>query len=169
MINTGANNTRVTPEVGTGVPLPLGAHQHGTGINFAIFSRHATGVSLLLFDEQHDAVPRSTIVLDPRYHRTGDIWHLWVESVGPGTLYAWRVDGAYAPEQGDRFDCRKILLDPYATVLAGTDCWDFAGAARIDELPADKDDAGARPKCLVPDNGFDWEGARIDKHITEGG
>jgi len=72
-----------------GAPLPLGAHLRGTGVNFAVFSRHATAVSLLLFGEPQDSVPRLTIALDPQYNRSGDIWHLWVNNIGPGILYAW--------------------------------------------------------------------------------
>lgn len=83
----------------SGVPLPLGAHPRGAGINFAIFSRHAAAVSLLVFNHPQDALPTSTLRLDPSRNRTGDIWHLWVEDCGDACLYAWRVDGPYAPEQ----------------------------------------------------------------------
>lgn len=86
-------------KVGAGVPLPLGAHLRGTGINFAIFSRHATNVSLLLFDDQQDHTPRSAIALDPWRNRTGDIWHLSVDGIGLGSLYAWRVDGLMPPSR----------------------------------------------------------------------
>ncbi|MGW8229281.1 MAG: glycogen debranching enzyme, partial [Gammaproteobacteria bacterium] len=129
-----------------GVPLPLGAHQQGTGINFSVFSRHATEVSLLLFGDPQDHVPTSTITLHHQSNRTGDIWHLWVEGVGPGSLYAWRVDGPDAPEQGDRFNPHKILLDPYATALVGTDCWDFAYTCREDHADSGEDDAAVKPK-----------------------
>ena len=151
-------------KVEVGVPLPLGAHQRGTGINFSVFSRHATKVSLLLFGDPQDHAPTSTITLHHQSNRTGDIWHLWVEGVGPGSLYAWRVDGPDAPEQGDRFNPHKILLDPYATALAGTDCWDFAGVCRNKHVQADEDDAAVKPKCLVPDNRFDWQADRQPAH-----
>ena len=74
-------------KVDVGVPLPLGAHQRGTGINFSVFSRHATKVSLLLFGDLRDHAPTSTITLQQQSNRSGDIWHLWVEGVGPGSLY----------------------------------------------------------------------------------
>lgn len=158
------NGTIATPEVGAGVPLPLGAHLRSTGINFAIFSRHADAVSLLLFDSEEDHTPRSTITLDPQCHRTGDIWHLWVDNIGMRCLYAWRVDGAYAPEHGDRFNPCKVLLDPYATALAGTEQWDFSSAGIDGHIPIEEDDAVANPKCLVPDDRYDWAGDQSPGH-----
>ena len=83
-------NAKSVSQVSDGVPMPLGAHPRGSGINFAIFSRHATGATLLLFNSQKDLIPQSTIVLDPQGNRTGDIWHVWVGGIGPGSLYAWR-------------------------------------------------------------------------------
>lgn len=153
--------------VEAGVPLPLGAHLRGTGINFALFSRHATAVSLFLFSHPQDPVPRTTVTLDPLHNQTGDIWHLWLGGIGPGSFYAWQVDGPYAPEQGDRFNRHKLLLDPYSVALAGTDCWDFACACEpmMTERgrmlsSSSEDDAAAKPRCLVPDEHFDWAGDR---------
>jgi len=137
--------------------LPLGAHLRGGGINFAIFSRHATAVSLLLFDDGQWHKSPSEVALDPRVNRTGDIWHLWVAGIGPGTRYAWRVDGPYAPEQGDRFNRNRLLLDPYAPALVGTEHWDFARVCNESESPVDAGDAAVKARCLVPDDRFDWE------------
>ncbi len=155
----------------TGFPLPLGAHSRGNGINFAVFSRHATAVSLLLFDRPQDAAPSTILSLDPSCNRTGDIWHLWVEACDSRCLYAWRVDGPYAPEQGHRFNPQKILLDPYATAVAGSDLWDFARASGErhtdntgDSTLATASDAGAMAKCLMPDGGFDWQGDQPPRH-----
>jgi len=156
-------------ELAAGVPLPLGAHVRGTGVNFSVFSRHATAVSLLLFDDPQDSVPRLSVALDPQYNRSGDIWHLLVDNIGPGILYAWRVDGPYALEQGHRFNRYKILLDPYAIALAGTDRWDFscargdAGAGQITPRSSE-DDIAAKPRCLLPDAQFDWAGDRLPGH-----
>ena len=58
-------------EVCVGVPLPLGTHQRGDGVNFALFSRHATRVRLALFDHLEDQDPTKIIPLDPAHHRTG--------------------------------------------------------------------------------------------------
>ena len=59
--------------IGSGDPLPLGVHEACDGFNLAVFSRHATHMSVLLFDLS-DTEPSETIELDPRYNRTGDIW-----------------------------------------------------------------------------------------------
>lgn len=152
------------PKLDTGAPLPLGAYPRGAGVNFAVFSRHATRVTLLLFNHPEDDTPQASLALDPQCNRTGDIWHLWVGGLGPGSLYAWQVDGPNAPGQGDRFNSRKVLLDPYAMALAGTDRWDFARACCDEGASAGADDAALKPKCLLPDGRFDWTGDRPPKH-----
>ena len=154
-----------------GAPLPLGACERCGGVNFALFSRHATRVTLLLFDTPTDTEPCRTIELDPMQHRTGDIWHVWVEDLGQGTIYAWRVDGPYQPEQGHRFNYHKVLLDPYAAALVGTECWDFACACGFDAASAIGDRSFSREdnthwqaKCLVSDGAFDQEGGPRPRH-----
>ncbi|HKI62328.1 MAG TPA: glycogen debranching protein GlgX [Mariprofundaceae bacterium] len=142
--------------VETGSPLPLGARQCCGGVNFAVFSRYATGVSLLLFDAPQDEAPTHSIALDKRMNRTGDVWHVSVGGLDHPILYAWQADGPDAPERGHRFDKRKILLDPYAAALAGTDCWDFACAC--EDMTGKASDAGSKAKCLLPDTAFDWQG-----------
>ena len=84
-------------DVRTGSPLPLGTHEKGGGVNFAIFSRYGSRVRLELFEHPEDAVPARVIDLDSTRNRTGDVWHVWVEGIGPGQLYAYRVDGPYKP------------------------------------------------------------------------
>jgi len=73
--------------VRSGVPFPLGAHVRANGVNFAIFSRNATGVRLDLFDQPGAAMPVRSIILDAVRNKTGDIWHVWLEGIGPGLLY----------------------------------------------------------------------------------
>ena len=78
-------------DVRAGAPLPLGTQAIAGGINFALFSRHATRVRLELFAHPEDAKPVRVIDLDPVRHRTGDVWHVWVAGINPGQLYAYRV------------------------------------------------------------------------------
>ena len=144
-----------------GVPLPLGVYERGDGYNFAVFSRHATGVRLQLFLDARDAMPLETIDL----HRSGDIWHVWVSGIRPGQPYAFRADGPYEPRQGHRFNPHKLLLDPNATALAGTEIWDFAAARGGNPAPPPRDlspsaqgNAARTPKCLVVTDHFDWQG-----------
>ncbi|MFZ1945089.1 MAG: hypothetical protein WAU43_15815, partial [Acidobacteriaceae bacterium] len=107
-----------TSEMGSvqaGDPIPVGgAHKQGSGVNFVLFSRHATSVRLELYQHPDDAFPRRVIDLDPVRNRTGDVWHLWVRDIPVGQLYGYRVTGPYLPEEGHRFNPHKLLLDPYA-------------------------------------------------------
>jgi isoamylase len=158
-------------EVRIGVPLPLGTYEYGGGVNFAFFSRHATRVRLELFDHPEDPTPTRMIDLDAARHRTGDVWHVWVEGIRPGQLYAYRVDGPYQPEEGHRFNFNKLLLDPFATAISRLPDWDFSQARGYDLLAPERDlvcskvdDAGAMPKCVFTHDHFDWHNDRPLRH-----
>ena len=75
-------------DVRAGSPLPLGIQEKGGGVNFAIFSRHASRIRLELFDHPEDTSPAWAIDLDSVRNHTGDVWHVWVKGIGPGQLYA---------------------------------------------------------------------------------
>ncbi len=104
-----------------GRPFPLGASwlEPEQAWNFALFSRHATGVTLLLFGEKDAVNPVFRIALDPVQNKTGPIWHCVVpEAAAAGARhYAYRVDGPRDPAHGHRFDGDKILLDPFASAV----------------------------------------------------
>ena len=157
--------------VRVGVPLPFGTHARGAGVNFAFFSRHASRVRLELFDRSEDATPARVIELDPARHRTGDVWHVWVEGIRSGQLYAYRVDGPYQPREGHRFNFNKLLLDPYATAISRLPDWDFAPACGYDQSASEKDlvistadDTGAMPKCVFTHEHFDWHDDQPPRH-----
>ncbi len=97
-----------------GVPLPLGATWDGEGVNFSLFSEHAEGVQLLLFDEETSGRASTTINLK---EKTDNIWHAYLPDVRPGALYGYRVQGPYEPERGHRFNPNKLLVDPYAKAV----------------------------------------------------
>src|SRR5919109_647915 len=99
-----------------GYSYPLGATWTGNGVNFAIFSEHATGVELCLFDRVNDMEENVRIPLN---ERTDRVWHVFLPDVRPGQLYGFRVSGRYDPEHGLRFNRSKLLLDPYAKSIAG--------------------------------------------------
>ena len=122
-----------------GVPLPMGTHEYGRGVNFAFFSRHASRVRLELFDHPEDARAARVIDLDPARNRTGDVWHVWVEGIGPGQLYAYRVDGPYEPSEGYRFNFNRLLLDPFASAITQTPEWDFTSALGYDPSAPEQD------------------------------
>jgi len=158
-------------DVRVGVPLPLGTHAHGEGVNFAFFSRHASRVRLELFDHPEDAAATRVIDLDPARNRTGDVWHVWVEGIRPGQLYAYRVDGPYQPKDGHRFNVHKLLLDPFATAISRLPTWEFGPAQGYDPSVPDGDsvcspvdNAGAMPKCVFTQEYFDWHGDRPPRH-----
>ncbi|HVN23619.1 MAG TPA: hypothetical protein VMT71_06585, partial [Syntrophorhabdales bacterium] len=115
-----------------GYPLPLGAHLRNEGAQFNLFSRHASRVALLLFDEPEDASPSEIIELDPSTFRSGDIWHVWVEGIKAGQYYAYKVFGPYQPSRGHRFNGHKLILDPYAKSLSRKPLWDFNRAKGYD-------------------------------------
>jgi pullulanase/glycogen debranching enzyme len=76
---------------------PLGATPSPNGVNFGLFSRHATGVQLLLFDAVDDTRTARVILLDPSANRTYFYWHVFVPNVRPGQVYAYRVEGPFHP------------------------------------------------------------------------
>lgn len=158
--------------VHAGKPWPLGVSVERNGVQFALFSRHATGVSLLLFDNEEDTEPAHEIMLHASKHRTGDIWHCFVEGCGAGDLYLYRVFGQYAPEEGHRFNDNLALLDPYAKAL--THCENVSASLGYDEHSRQGDLVVSRrsnldviPKCIVVDSQFDWQGDRPLNHPAE--
>jgi isoamylase len=144
-----------------GYPYPLGATWMGNGVNFAIFSEHATGVELCLFDNIEAAEENVRI---PVTEHTDQVWHVFLPDVHPGQLYGFRVSGPYDPERGLRFNGSKLLLDPYAKAIAGEVSWADEMFAYVignkkEDLTQDfRDDAWGVPKSVVIDPGFDWQG-----------
>lgn len=144
-----------------GNPFPLGATWTGTGTNFAVYSENATGVDLCLFSSLHDEHENLRIKMP---ERTGSIWHIYVEGVGPGQLYGFRVNGPYEPENGHRFNPNKLLIDPNTKAISGTIDWHPSlfsyemGSEQEDLSFNNQDSAPFVPKCVVIDPSFDWEG-----------
>jgi glycogen operon protein len=144
-----------------GKPYPLGATWDGQGVNFALFSEHATAVDLCLFDGPKHAKESLRIRLE---ERTDQIWHVYIPGLWPGQHYGYRVHGPYAPEEGHRFNPAKLLIDPYAKSIAGTIEWsDAMFGYRIGDPQADlsidpRDNAANVPKCVVIDPAFSWGG-----------
>ncbi|MCA9217089.1 MAG: glycogen debranching protein GlgX [Planctomycetales bacterium] len=129
--------------------LPYGAVIHERGVQFVVFSRSATAMRLLFYDDVEDMEPSEVIHFDPDTDRWGDIWSVFVPHIGPGQLYHFQADGPFDPDRGHRFNGQARLIDPYAKALAGH------------FLPND-DGIVRPPKCVVMDDYFDWEG---DRHL----
>jgi isoamylase len=144
-----------------GSPYPQGATWDGEGVNFSIFSEHATAVELCLFARDADVIASQRIQLT---QRTDLNWHCYLPDVRPGQLYGYRVDGPWDPAEGHRFNKAKLLLDPYAKGISGPIRWDDSvfgytvGHPDADLARDDRDSAGAMPKSVVIDAAFTWDG-----------
>jgi glycogen operon protein len=142
-----------------GNPYPLGATWTGKGVNFALFSEHATRVELCLFDTI-DAEKESDCILLPDY--TDQVWHGFLPDALPGQLYGYRVHGPFEPQQGHRFNPHKILLDPYARSIGRDIRWaDELFAYRLGDPEADlsfdeRDNAAYAPLGMVIEPAFTW-------------
>ena len=140
-----------------GIPYPLGATWDGVGVNFALFSEHATRVELCLFDSA-DATSESLTI--PLTEQTDMVWHGYLPDVRPGQLYGYRVHGPYAPHQGHRFNPHKVVLDPYARVIGRAVKWDeslFGFRTGEDDITFDpRDSAAHAPLAAVVDSAFTW-------------
>jgi isoamylase len=142
-----------------GSPYPLGATWDGEGVNFAIFSEHATAVELCLFDSAEASESATTI---PMPEATDDIWHVYLPDARPGTFYGYRVQGPYEPAKGHRFNPAKLLIDPYAKAVSGAIRWSdelfgyTIGNPKADLSWDERDSAGGMPKCVVVDSAFTW-------------
>lgn len=127
---------------------PLGATFDGEGVNFALFSEHATKVELCLFDSPDASCEALRFTLP---ERTNQVWHGYLPGAKPGQIYGYRVHGPYEPPQGHRFDPGKILLDPYAKAIARDLRWNDAVTT------FQRDSAPFAPLARVVDPGFPWE------------
>ncbi|HET9148788.1 MAG TPA: glycogen debranching protein GlgX, partial [Acetobacteraceae bacterium] len=136
-----------------GQPYPLGANWDGLGVNFAVFSANADRIELCLFDK----TGRREIARYDLPECTDEVFHGYLADARPGMLYGFRAHGPYQPELGHRFNPNKLLLDPYAKMLAGEMHWTDAlfgyriGASRADLSFDRRDSAAAMPKCMVVD------------------
>jgi len=143
-----------------GSSYPLGATLTPEGVNFALLSRHADAVELVLFDDLHGA-PTEVI---PFTSKDRFIWHVFVPGLKAGQLYGYRVRGPFDPARGLRFNPNKILLDPYAKALTGKALNDdnlllaYLPSAPEHDLTLDtRDNCRVMPKCVVVDDAFDWQ------------
>jgi isoamylase len=142
-----------------GQPYPLGATWTGLGVNFAIFSAHATRVELCLFDSA-DATKPATCVALPE--QTNMVWHGYLPDVRPGQLYGYRVHGPYDPGAGHRFNPAKIVMDPYAKSVGRSVKWDDSmfgytvGSPEADLSFDKRDNAASAPLAAVIDPAFTW-------------
>jgi glycogen operon protein len=160
-ISTAAPRILKPSVIREGHPFPLGATWDGLGVNFALFSAHATKVELCLFDI--DGVKEIERIELPEY--TDEVWHGYLPAARPGTVYGYRVYGPYEPDAGHRFNPNKLLIDPYARQLVGDLTWGpEVFGYKLDSPDKDlsfdeRDSAHLVPKCRVIDPAFTWGNA----------
>lgn len=130
-----------------GFPLPLGATVLQDGINFALFSRHASSVTLVvdIYENGNDQTARHLFHLSPEYYKTGDIWHVLLPLDWKNICYGYMVNGNSDKENsGTIFDKSDILIDPYCQML-NPRRW------------GEKAIFGKEPCCRIPKHDFDWQ------------
>jgi len=137
----------------TGNSSPLGATVGHGGVNFSLYSREATGVELLFFNQPDDRKAARVIVLDPASNRTYHYWHVFVPGVQPGQIYGYRAHGPYDPGQGTRFDHNKVLLDPYGRGVVEPKQY-----SRVAASQEGNNAATAMKSVVVDPSAYDWEG-----------
>jgi isoamylase len=112
-----------------GSPLPFGATVIRGGVNFALFSKNAAAITLVLFQPE-DRIPLLEFPLDPRFHKTGDVWHCLFSGLDPGIHYGYRIDNG------------AVLLDPFGKAVWGRPHWGSTSEAGL--------------RSVVIDNRFPW-------------
>ena len=160
------NRSSVSVEPGSA--SPLGATFDGGGVNFAVYSRHATKVMLCLFDEDGN---ENQVIRLPE--REGHVWHGYFPGLKPGQQYGVRMDGPYEPKEGHRFNPYKLLIDPYAKQLTGHPVWNdalfgYQTTSKTKDLSFSKtDSAPYMPRCIVAAPQTDWDDPDRPRHSLE--
>ncbi len=156
--NAGPDAKRVTGFlIDRGSPIPLGPDRTARGVNFSVMARHATGMTLEIFEGDEDQA-KAIIPLDPRLNRTGDVWHVRVLHHEPEMLrslrYVWKADGPNDPSRGLYYDPNRPLLDPYSVAFSGVSAWgrpDLPHPENADGLTINP-----RRSRVAPTRSFDW-------------
>lgn len=128
-----------------GSPVPFGLAPEADAVNFAIFSRHATKMSVLIYAKPQDKEPMHELVFDPKLHKTGDVWHMRVKGLTLPIYYHYCCgDNATTAQPGNCFNWEHRLIDPYAQAITAEGHWGLN--------PQDL------PKAIFYPQDFDWEG-----------
>ena len=159
---TGTNHPKL--QISRGHSLPLGSSLQRDGVNFSIFSRHSTGVTLVVFpsNESEETVE---FPLDPRFNRTGDVWHAFVRGLDAGVRYGFRAERLCDPSSPfHRYDPTHILIDPYATAVSGGETWGEGLHLETSRTPGQV----KHRYSLVVDDTFDWGSDQpLNTHLAD--
>ncbi|MDX1251516.1 MAG: glycogen-debranching protein [Gammaproteobacteria bacterium] len=152
-----------------GLPFPLGATriEEEGACNFALYSKHAQSVTLLLYTESDIVNPVLAYRFDYLKNKTGRIWHCRIPlvSMRGASYYAYCVDGP-APNgrfEWHGFDRDKILLDPYAKSVFFPPAFDRLAAVRPGS------NAGKAPLGVLNGDSerYDWQGDHRPRHEAD--
>lgn len=133
-------------KISVGQPAPLGASAiTADAWNFAVYAPDATELILCLYRPDTEELLGEV----PFAGRTGEIWHLAVQGIVEGTLYALKADGPNAPDAGLRFDKERVLLDPYCRRLNRPQIWQERQYINRSHY--------ALAKGVLEQNNFDWQ------------
>lgn len=166
-------NIRIIDNLKTepGNPYLFGATLDHKGCNFALFSKNAKSVSLLLFNSNDNSKPSHIILLDNKINKTGDVWHIYIQDIKQGQQYGYIIDGPYEPNKGHRFNKNKLLVDPYTKAVTGSYNWNkneafgyIIGSDLKDLSFGSQKNYDSEVKSVIVDCAdFDWEG---DKQLN---
>jgi glycogen operon protein len=138
-----------------GKSYPMGATITATGVNFAVYSKRADYLELLLFEEDDSPQPCAVYTLDPDRNRTANYWHIFLEGCRPGQVYAFRSHGVNDPSSGMIFDGDKVLLDPYGRGIVG---WQHYSRKAAGEKGSNVEKS--LRSVVVDCDAYDWENDR---------
>jgi isoamylase len=130
-----------------GRPFPLGPTIRPKGINFSLFCRHGRTVSLVVeFPVSSDCeIERHEILLSPNFNKTGDIWHIFLQTNRIDLRYGYKIDGLSDHlKTGLAYNPDTILIDPFAHMLTPRK-W------------GEKSDYGKSPCCGIVHHDFNWQ------------
>lgn len=152
---------KTTKKIGDGVYYPLGATPNKEGVNFALYSKHAKKVFLLLFDDPYGP---ATDVIEIK-NKTRYVWHVFVYGLKAGKFYGFKVKGDYDPAEGLRFNENKFIIDPYSKALTGKVrntnnlLLSYRALTKSRDLSFDaRDSTDVMPKSIIIEDKFDWQG-----------
>jgi len=132
--------------------------------NFALYSKHAAEVTLLLYSKCDFVYPLHEYRFNPLINKSGRVWHcrLKAAAIPDAHYYGYRVAGPNEPGAGHRFDDQKILVDPYARSLFFPPHFSRQAA----ELPGSN--AGRAPLGVIGvEHCFSWNGDQPPTHTSD--
>lgn len=137
------NDSIKTPQpVQKGSPLPFGATPMKDGVNFSLFSKHASAVKLHIYDFDKQSVEE--FLFDPLINKTGDVWHLLLtKPLTKAMGYYYTIEGISTPKEP--FTPSSFIVDPYAKAIYSHLDWGLC-------------DSYKPIGVILPPSQFDWEG-----------